>query len=365
MLWGLAREAAAKRSDFAVLAALASATRRGVPLDAACFAAGAGGAGSLRGHHRRAMTRMGEALRGGATLAGALHQHLPRLPEADHRAIAVAERRGTLPGALGRLAVDRRRELSGGEHRLAGPPPRRLLLVHLSVLLLFLAAGWLFIRLLIFPQFVEIFNDFKLRLPDLTRWVFGAGFAGQQGEEPFGLVTLIVLATAVVVLFTVTVSRALTGPSPNRGFVGSRLAWLWPPHRHRAWSAAFATTAAGLRAGADLPEAFGDAADASASRVVARRLRRAAAAAPDASFRGFPSLARGLLSAPGGLRPRTLEALAEAAAERAESSETLLNSVVMPGILLLVAVPVGLFALALFLPLVRLIERLNVEVFVW
>ena len=70
-----------------------------------------------------------------------------------------------------------------------------------------------------------------------------------------------------------------------------------------------------------------------------------------------------MLAAPGGLRPAAFAALAAAAAERADASSVLLTALCLPALVLAMAVPVGLFALALFLPLVRLIDHLTLEAF--
>ena len=368
LVLSVALAARRERESLAILQSLASAAARGLPLDQACSAAGAGGAGALRASTRRALTRLGTALLNGGPLAGSMARTLPHLPDADLRAVAVAEERGTLPATLTRLAGARRRALLGPAYRTAGPPPARLALAHATAVLLFLLGGWLFIRLLIFPKFVNIFEDFGLTLPKLTLRVFGFGAGSNPSDDAMlGVVGLVVLTVSFLWLCVSAVRRVLPGPPPRRGFVGSRLRWLlWPPHRHRAYAAAYAAVADALDAGSDLPAALSDAAESSAAPRLARRLRRAAAAAEADSAAGlsaFPPHARAVLAAPGGLRPPAFAALAAAAAERADASSALLTSLCLPALVLAVAVPVGLFAVALFLPLVRLIDTLNLEAF--
>ena len=352
-----------EREAVGLLRGLASAVRRGVPLDRACAAAAARGAGAPGRRTRAAASRMADELGRGEPLCAALDAHLPALPPADRRAVAVAENRGTLPATLARIAASRSDALADAGYRVGGPPPARLLLAEGGVLLAFALTAWLFVRLFIYPKFVEIFDDFDTPMPALTRRVFGLGHGGD--ELPLGYAILVVLAVLFVALLVSTVRRLGGSRTLGPGRIDSRLAWtLWPPHRHRRWSAAFATAAGSLRAGVDLPEALGDAAVSSSSRVAAARLRGAAAGfARGAGLPGLPPLARGLLEIPPGPRASTFEALAAASAGRAAASSALLTSLVLPGLIVLAAAPVALFALALLVTLVRLIESLNLEVF--
>ena len=359
-----------ERESLAILRTLAAAARRGLPLDRACFAAGAGGAGALRRPTRRVMTRLGTALLNGGSLAGSMTRTLPHLRDADLRAVAVAEERGVLPATLVRLAAARRRALLGPAYRTAGPPPVRFTLAGVTILLLFLLGGWLLVRLLLFPGFEEVFDDFGVPLPGLTRWVFGQSLIpGFKAESVLGVGGVVTTGTTLLWLCVSAVRRVLPGPPLRRGFVGTRLRWpLWPPHRHQAYAAAYAAVADALDAGSDLPAALADAAESSAAPRLAKRLRRAAAAAGAdadsvAGLSAFPPHARAVLAAPGGLRPAAFAALAAAAAERADASSVLLTALCLPALVLAMAVPVGLFALALFLPLVRLIDHLTLEAF--
>lgn len=357
-----------QRESLAVLRVLAGATRRGIPLDRACFAAGVRGAGAVRGATRRALSRLGVELLRGGPLAGSLAATLPHLPDADLRAIEAAERRGLLPATLDRLAGVRGRALAGPAYRVAGPPPLRLAVAHAAAVLLALLGVWLFARLALFESFVGIFEEFGAPLPALTLVVFGGGGdLGFWSEVSVGgtlvMAGTLTLTNLFLLLCFNAVARVLPGPPLRRTPLAARLRWrLWPPHRHRALAAAYATVADALDAGWDLPAALADAADGSAAPPLAARLRRAAAG-PDPALSAFPEPARALLAGPGGLRPRAFAALAGAAAERADASAALLASACLPAVVLLTAAPVGLFTLACSLPLIRLIEALSLEAF--
>jgi type II secretory pathway component PulF len=234
-----------------------------------------------------------------------------------------------------------------------------LTLAYPLILIVLVTVVMTALSILVIPQFREIFDEFDLSLPGLTKWMLWVA----DILSKFGLV-LIVLLLALFALLLLNANRLL--PSTAFAWLGDRIR---PPFGRRTAIARFARfTADLLEAGVGPPDALriaGFTSDQSRMRQAAWRMandmesnRGIAQGAYDRPLTA--SIAYALTS---NLRPasrvRLLREISSAHGERVRIGLSWASGIVEPVAICLVGVAVGLTVLGLFLPLVKLVEGLS------
>ncbi len=356
LLFARASRKARQRRASTVLGYLEQAVRLNLPLTAMLDVA----ARSERGRVRRRLERIAATLTEGGTLGEALERDVPEVDWRTRRTIAAAEAMGRLPTVLTGLY---RRNLSGLREASSTPVMGGAYgMVMCCFVLTVLGA----MNLLIFPRFIDIFDDFGTALP----WVTRVTFEWSVGVT-YGLIVVAVVMVGLVAGRALrTIGRSEREEPAGRRFFDRwawRLPWLGGVVRSRAWREAFQMTAEGLRAGRGLPDALRGAATAGGNAVAQRRLTHLAAAVergePVGAAAGAARLGRlerGILSS-ASLTPdlvRAFEFLSRYHAGRFSRAVLLMRAAALPVVTLALAVVVGWIAVSLMMPLATLIESL-------
>jgi type IV pilus assembly protein PilC len=222
----------------------------------------------------------------------------------------------------------------------------------------------------VLPKYDEILRSFHLPRPAAFEWLFAI-----RDVAPF---LMIVVAVAVVAYTGHTVGLVLaprlTAYNPFAALT-DRLAWRLPPWRattrHRAYADAFSAVADALDAGHPLPAALDDVAELRGNRLLRRQFARWAdgvrvglPAADAARMAGFPALAVGLIGSAragsgGGDLAGVLRFLARYHETRFNRAGELLRAVLVPLLALSFGVVVAALALAVYQPMVDLMNALS------
>jgi type IV pilus assembly protein PilC len=340
----------------AVVQTLASIVGQNLPLPRCLRAA----AEQERGAMRRIYGRMAARIEIGDSLATALRSALPVTPGRVLGAVQAGEAGGTTAGVLRDLAEELR--LDRPAANAPGTP-----LPYLLGMLFALPAVLGFILVTVVPRFHEIFLDFEIELPASTQWLIAVSAAdATQVVVPIALLVLLGggLQIGIGRHFLVRVPDRYQWPAAMLDRVLWRIPGLRRLSESRALARQMAVLEAAVNAGHDLPAAARQAAKVDANWVARQRLRRWADlieggedAAEAARLLGFPAAVRSGLAA-----ARTQElgsALAYLALYYRGLTfhwERVLAAVLTPCIVLAWAACVGFVVLALFLPLVVLID---------
>lgn len=333
---------------------IAAMARAGLPLDQG-LAAMAREMGS--GRLRRATAEIAADLQAGLTLSQALERQTGRVPEFYPALVHVAVRSGRIGEVLATLTkyarsiVDLRSTIFGA-------------IFYPCVILVFSFGLFGFVCWKIVPQFVRIFSDFGIELPGITR------AAIQIGNHPVEFVLLPPVAVALALLLA---------KFSLRGTEGGRRAWarfvyaipLVGTLIRSSRLAAFTNLLSILVDHAmPLPEAFRLAGEASsdplighAARYVEQDLRQGKSLGD--ALRGR-RLVPELISWMTGLGERrgklseSLQQVAQVYHRQAEVRASMLRSILPPFLILgTAAILVGFFALAMFMPLIKLLTELS------
>lgn len=349
----------------AVVQMLAVIVGQNLPLAQALRAAAHREAGALR----RVFQQMASRLELGDTLSMALRCSLPACPGSLLGALQGAERGGTVPSVLRTLAADVRAEA----HR---PPEMRPSAVYPFVLAAIVPFVLAFILVAVLPKFRVIFADFETELPYVTQTLFAFG-VWVEALSPWLLLALVVVALG---LLQALIGRYFLVRVPDRfqllPTLWDTLTWHLPLVRRLSEAAALAhqlpVLQAGVRAGHDLHEAARQAACVGTNYCARRRLGRwadALAAGHDpldsARAQGLPGpVLRALAAARSGASLQaSLEYLAAYYRSLRVHWGRVLVSIFTPVMVLLWALCIGYIALALFLPLIALIDSMMADVF--
>jgi type IV pilus assembly protein PilC len=341
-----------------VIQTLASIVSQNLPLVPAVQAA----ASAERRALREIYARLARRLEVGDELSTALRCSLPACPGEVVGALQGAERGGTLPGVLQSVAACVRREAWQ-------PPVRGLPIWYPLMLLVILPLVVTFLIVTVVPKFRAIFEDFGTRLPqitvallDFTKWLSG-----------YATWVILGLLIAVLALAQALVGRYFLTRMPDRWqpvyALWDTLMWGLPGLRQAARNHALGqqllVMQAALRAGHDLGEAARQGACAAVNWHARRRLLHWAAALEDgtdplaaASRLGFPAPLRQALTT-----ARTdgeLAARFEYLADYYQALHThwlrVLAAAFTPLMVIAWALVVGYIVLALFLPLIALVQ---------
>jgi type II secretory pathway component PulF len=333
---------------------LAGMARAGLPLDQG-LAALAREMG--RGRLQRVTEELAADLHAGHTLPDALARQGERVPPFYAGLVAAGIRTGRITDVLATLTIYAR-TLADLRSLVLGALLYPAVLLVLAFTLFALLCGYLL------PQFVEIFNDLKLKLPALTEWVIAVGM------HPLEYVVLPVVVVIGIVLAISWLLRRTPGGRRH----WARFVYALPIAGTLVRSARLAafTDLLGILVdnGVPLPEAFrlagaaaSDPVTASAAEQVEADLRQGQ---PLGDVLRKRKLVPELISWMAGLGERrgtlgaTLHQVAAIYRRQVETRAALLRTVLPPLVIIVTAgIIVGLFVLALMLPFFSLLEGLS------
>lgn len=344
---------------------LAAITEMNLPLATALRVASRG----PRGGERRALRKMTDLLTLSTSVAESLRQSVPNCPPMVVSLIAAGERSGQLPRAL-RLAED----LLDEQLKRTQTYSLRAYWVYPAAVLV---SGFLIlfgIMYFVMPKFEDIFMDFDATLPESTRILIGVAIWFHSGTPPgwVWLFCLVLLGALILLVHMVP---------PTGGFlrflerVRDRVRWSLPFTRQVDWgqgmAAACGVLEMGLTAGIPLDRTARLASDLRINHCVRGRLEV------------FTTLMDGGASPATAARQARLGAMcaaALAAVSRGEDPHTALGhaadyyravanrwwhamaKLLWPLVTLVMGTVVGYVVVALYLPVVALIESVIVEI---
>ncbi|MEM1445519.1 MAG: hypothetical protein AAGF84_05640 [Planctomycetota bacterium] len=371
VLMARARWVGRKRRAFTALALLSQATRMNMPLPSMLRA----GAAGEDNRTRRILEGLSLALEDGGRLSDGLARHVPEMDATHQGRIAAAETGGGMSEALADLRAEDLRAIrgdaGGGALGPDGPGGPWLGLAYgmvVATCVLMLSAG---ISLLIYPKFVEIFDDFDAAMPWATQVTFTLLSEGAPSVwSPAGM--LLVLSAAALALLVGAALQVACRQGAVRPGAAAVLRGVWgslpivgTALRRGAWARSYEASAAAVRSGTDLPVAC------SAARFAAvdigvdgawRRLEQLTRSGlpMDQATRqaGLTRFDRGvLLDAPGvGDLADALAFLATCHSAAAERAIVFWRSVALPTVIIALSLLVGWLCYAMFVPLAVLIE---------
>jgi type IV pilus assembly protein PilC len=308
------------------------------------------------GRLARAAQEVAGELEHGVPLQEAFARHATQFPPLYGKLVEAGATTGNLPGMLFNL----------GRHLELVSRLRRCLwrsLTYPAFVLAAVSLVFLFISLVVLPQFGQIFGDFRTTLPLLTMWIIALGHVYPWiFGIGWGLVILVAAGDAAARLLGTRGIPwiALLGYVPILGgILKANLLARW-----------LDALRLGVESGLDLPRAMILAAEATGETA----LIRDAAAVADQVVRGLPltgfatrripatvTAAVEMVSTTGsGLEfPQVIYSLSHMYEEQAEHRLRILPSILLPIYLIVIAGGVGLTITALFLPLVKLIQSVS------
>jgi type II secretory pathway component PulF len=332
---------------------IAGMARAGLPLDQ-----GLANLARDMGHGRlQSVTNaLAADLRSGTPLPEAVERRRGELPPYYANLIMAGVRTGRLPEVLATLTAYARSVAT----------TRTIVVESLlyPIVVLLLASGLLGLLLFfVLPQFKQIFDDFQMRLPFLTEIVL------KVGAHPIPVI-VVPLALAAVVLLT----RLMLGMTPRGREMWARLVYSLPVVGTLIRSARLAAFAELLSVLVDyempLPEAFRMAGEASSDPLMAVRSQsiyeRLNQGVPlTTALRGQGLLPEwvawmaGVGEQRGGLA-QSLRQIASVYRRQVDSRAALLRSILPAFMIVMTAgVLVGVFAVSVMLPMVKLLEGLS------
>lgn len=340
-----------------VVSRLGLVTRLNLPLSAALETAAHGESRRVA----RIFRQISHLVREGHSLSRALEASFPGCPET----LTAALRRAEECGQLARALTDQERMIAATvELPMAHQPYARHALLYAALLILIVVMLMLWFALFLFPKIRAIFNDFDATLPRVTQVLIDVAMSAY----PVGvLIALVFLAAGIVVLvvdaalgkeraLSVTIVRAVRSALPIARSIDFGL----------GMTKAIRTMALGLRSGS--PSAFGATLPAVVSptnhvrdRLTAFSLSVAGGVAPHQAARDA-RLGDVLVSAlrmveRGDDAERALGHAADYYEAIAYRWWHALAALTLPLVTLALAAMVGFVVLALFLPLVSLINQ--------
>ncbi|MEP0844315.1 MAG: type II secretion system F family protein [Phycisphaerae bacterium] len=341
----------------AVIGHVAGIIRQKLPLEQALFVAAQSEPGPAAGYLHAIAVHMST----GASLSQAIRLGWPRCPSIVLSLIMAGERAGQLP-----LAVEQAEryldQLARRRARVDTPVTPYMIVVTAFTCLV--TAG---LMVVIVPKFKEIFQDYQTALPAMTvAYINMSRFLVEEPFMPFGWVVLGVAAIAGVYLWF----RPRRVPEPHfMSRVADWFRWCTPGLHKLEWARGMAIAMSvirmGLRAGMDLPPAARLAAEMDVNHQLRRRLRRFAQLISEGEELRLAAHQTGLGQVAG---------IALASGRRCADADTaltyatdyhnavfsrawiILGRLIWPVTTLALGVMVGFVVLAMFLPLVTLIN---------
>jgi len=353
--------AARRRRAAAMLNYLEQAVRHNLPLPRIIRAIGEGETGKSNSRFARDMIAAEQALQEGAPLAVVLSA-VPQMPSRVIGLVSAAERVGRLPQVLSRIMEQRRaaiaRSMTPGLMPFYRAYPLALALIFVfmtSMLMVFVA-----------PRFETIFKDFKTPLPRVTQLTFEIA----RGAGPW---IAVLLATVILALIIAGISSHWRGGALGLvegpfGWIANRLPWIGRVRLYRALGDALEFTADAVEAGRPIDVSIAEAAQVGANSRLREIFDRwyeemiqGRSIADAARVAGMPaqtcSMLATALQTPD-LAP-VMRFLGRYYSSRFSRAIAFLEASFVPVIALVMGIFVAWLALSVFMPMVRLIDRLG------
>ena len=296
----------------------------------------------------------------GATIGDALDTVARDLSPRAGTLLVSAERLGRLPPMLRYLLKQDRRK-----QRRENPDDA----VAIGYAAGLLVTMWLVMggaMIFIVPKLREIFDDFEVALPAMTRQLIGVSqwMTGMSSGQSFPGILLIIAAVVMAMVLAI-----LMRFTPSGRTVCGHLAWYLPVlhglARDRSLADVCRLVSDATEAGVPLSDALAESSRVEVNPVIRHRLRACAQAceagapiADAARTARLPSVMAGLLGTGEASSnvPRAFDFLARYYGNRFNRAYEVLKQAAKPTVILTLALPVAWIALGLFQPLVTLIE---------
>ena len=345
-----------RRRMLLILSNLEKACQLNLPMPRMILAAANGETGMLR----MRLMALHDRLDRGEPLDQALLHAVPEIPRHVVRAISAGQRMGCLPHVLSRLI--RRRTGQTGPFAQTFGLYRTYPVIFFAVLLVILIE--------VIPKFQGIFHDFKMDLPQPTRFLVGALPEATASWIFLALVALIPIGQAIQSMFP-----NFRKISPFGGAVADQIIWWFPVAgsyvRDRGMADLCDLTAVGVEMGHPLDQTLRDTAAAQPSAVMRDRTAAWAEAVAHgqpiheaARQAHFPDLFVAMLAT---VRDSTgllqvLEFLFRHYEYRVVRTRTLLQASYVPIVVFLMGTMVALLGVSLIKPLTLLSEHIAIHI---
>ena len=338
------------------------AVRLNLPLAAYLRAAARG----ETGRRARQLGRIHASLASGASLPEALAAARD-VPDDVIERLGAATAVGQLRPILAKSVEDERRMANEAED----VPDPALYRAYVVFMLFFVPLVVWALMVLVVPKFKEIFKDFKTTLPPLTQFIINFSSLINEDLWPLALLAVLGVIGILLVLFSYCATEVCLPwlPLPDVRRIGRWIAWRVPVlhtlQRDRSLAETCALLAASSRAGVALPEALAQAVNLPVNAGFRRRLEdfrqgllAGQAPAEAATAARLPGLVAGLLTPTSARSPdaELFGFLESYYRNRFSRTVLLLRGATGPIIVLTFALIVGTTVVALFLPLVKLIN---------
>jgi type IV pilus assembly protein PilC len=357
MLAGGAR-AVRKRQELAITTYIEQAVRLNMPIPSMLSAA----AWSEKQKVSRRLRDLAESLESGTPLDAALEFTVPEMSERAIGLIGAAARNGNLPATLARMVEEGRRSVPRDSTTPA------FFAAYPIMMTLFLSGVVSVVTIFLMPKYEQLFKDYGMQLPAATRSMLA--FIANVGPVVCILVVIVALMMLGKALWDVFAPL-------GKGVHPARAASFWvasnfPPTRgmirNRDLADVFDVLADATDSGLTIESAIAEASALHTSQSVHRMLVRwqdylhGGESLSDAARRaGVPDLCTGLLATSQGAGdvPAAFRFLSRYYRDKFSRTLILLRAAFIPIIVLLFAIPVLWVCLALFTPIVSVIEHIS------
>lgn len=350
-----------QKRGVAILTYVEQAVRLNLPLEAFIGAA----LNSERGAISLRLWRLRSNLLGGWHLADALGSAAPDIPHRIIKMLDAGERMGQLKVVLSRIV---KREQQRRDPLLDRYAFLRFYPLFMMFTLLFMVL-W-FVNIVI-PKYREIFADFRIELPVITKYVIGLS---DSVYEWWWLLIWIGLGLVFCWMMGQIMSEILMpywGRFRTRNKLMDYILWLFPPTRilarQRGLADIFQVMAEGMAAGHALPLVLEEAQQLELNTVLRKHLRKVAQQVQNGTtlsvaFRQvpLPALVAGLLASGeiSGNVGDTCVFLAQYYRSRFNQFLIFLQACLEPFVVIMLGLIVGTIAFAMFTPLTKLIDHM-------
>ena len=306
---------------------------------------------------KRVLGELAEVIEGGGTFSEGLAQH----PKVFNKLFVSMVKAGELGGVL-EVVLDRLAQFMEKAMRIKGKVkaamfyPIAVLIVAIVIMAILL--------IFVIPKFKDVFGDLTGEdgLPDFTQFVLD--ISDTVKENAFGTATG---------MFAFMLTLSLCGKSKHGRFVLDKLALFFPiigPVVEKVSIARFARTLGTLiNSGVPILQALNIVKDTSGNTVVAQAVQDVhdsvkegeTIVAPLEASRVFPPMVISMVDVgeKTGDMPQMLEKIADTYDEEVDRAVESMTSLIEPVMIVFLAVIVGSIVIAMFLPLIRMIESIS------
>ena len=306
---------------------------------------------------KRVLGELADVIEGGGTFSEGLAQH----PKVFNKLFVSMVKAGELGGVL-EVVLDRLAQFMEKAMRIKGKVkaamfyPIAVLIVAIVIMAILL--------IFVIPKFKDVFGDLTGEdgLPDFTQFVLD--ISDTVKENAFGTATG---------MFAFMLTLSLCGKSKHGRFVLDKLALFFPiigPVVEKVSIARFARTLGTLiNSGVPILQALNIVKDTSGNTVVAQAVQDVhdsvkegeTIVAPLEASRVFPPMVISMVDVgeKTGDMPQMLEKIADTYDEEVDRAVESMTSLIEPVMIVFLAVIVGSIVIAMFLPLIRMIESIS------